>query len=362
MQQMPESRNLAPRSSVVTLTVREHRNRLVQAEKCCRRTPRLWRRHAPLAAILLLLLSGVYACGDRSTPLAASTYEHRSIAFIDVAVVPMTAEEVLHHRTVLVEKGRIVRVARVDELQVPDGVLRVDGRGKFLLPGLIDSHVHLEHFADEEQLMLFLANGVTSVRNMDVRLELAVELTVASGTWNCPTLVMHEKSFVADGDRGRWKSEVGGDRVAWPRRQRWRLMNLVDRETAERRVVDEARIVRERIVSALASAGAGILAGTDAGIPFVIPGYSLHDELRYLVGAGLTPYQALRAATVDAARFLGSGEDLGTIEPGRAADLVLLDADPFHDIDAARQLHGVLAGSTWIGPDALEQLQTKAFW
>lgn len=79
--------------------------------------------------------------------------------------------------------------------------------------------------------------------------------------------------------------------------------------------------VRRRIVAALHDAGAGLLAGTDAGIEIVLTGSALHDELAEFVAAGLTPYEALRAVTVDAAEFLRAQGEFGSLAAGARADL-----------------------------------------
>src|SRR5258705_468028 len=85
-----------------------------------------------------------------------------------------------------------------------------------------------------------------------------------------------------------------------------------------------------------------LLAGTDLGSRGIIPGVSLHDELALLVDAGLTPAEALRTATLNPARFLGGTDSLGTIEPGKIADLVLLAADPLADMHNTRSIVAVI--------------------
>jgi imidazolonepropionase-like amidohydrolase len=97
------------------------------------------------------------------------------------------------------------------------------------------------------------------------------------------------------------------------------------------------------LVGALHQAGVGILAGTDAPLRNAPPGFGLHDELAWLVEAGLSPREALTAATTGAASFLRLQDSLGTIEPGKLADLVLLDADPTTDIRNTRRIHAVVA-------------------
>ncbi len=78
--------------------------------------------------------------------------------------------------------------------------------------------------------------------------------------------------------------------------------------------------------------GVELVAGTDLAGPDILPGFGLHDELRLLVRAGLTPMEALQAATRNAARQADRGKELGTIEPGKLADLVILSRDPLDDI------------------------------
>jgi imidazolonepropionase-like amidohydrolase len=91
-----------------------------------------------------------------------------------------------------------------------------------------------------------------------------------------------------------------------------------------------------------------LLAGTDtpAGVD-VIPGVSLHHELARLVDAGLTPLAALQTATINPARFLGRLAELGTVEPGKLADLVVLDRDPRLDIANTRAIAAVVAAGRY---------------
>jgi imidazolonepropionase-like amidohydrolase len=91
-------------------------------------------------------------------------------------------------------------------------------------------------------------------------------------------------------------------------------------------------------------AGVRVVLGTDAGDSYVFPGSAVHDELAELVTAGLTPAQALRAATLDAAEFLGASADHGSVTVGKRADLVLLHANPLEDITNTRQLATVIFG------------------
>jgi tetratricopeptide (TPR) repeat protein len=93
----------------------------------------------------------------------------------------------------------------------------------------------------------------------------------------------------------------------------------------------------------MAEAGVPFLAGSDTANPWAFPGSGLHDELQLFVEAGLTPLQSLQTATLNPARFFGRTDELGTIEKGKLADLVLLDANPLDDIENVRQIHAVIA-------------------
>ncbi|MCC7054524.1 MAG: amidohydrolase family protein [Gemmatimonadaceae bacterium] len=108
----------------------------------------------------------------------------------------------------------------------------------------------------------------------------------------------------------------------------------------------------------LQRAGVLILAGTDAGFlnSFDYPGIGLHDELQLMVESGLTPLQALRAATINGATFLGSTARHGTIATGKAADLLLLDRNPLTDITATRAIHALVQRGTYLDRAALDAL------
>ncbi len=113
--------------------------------------------------------------------------------------------------------------------------------------------------------------------------------------------------------------------------------------------------LQKLMVSEFYKAGVPMMAGTDATLPFVVEGFSLHDELQELVDAGFTPYDALRSATVTPAKFLEIGDTVGTVAVGKNADLVLLDANPMTDIKNTRKISGVLAGGNWFSKTAIDQ-------
>ena len=119
----------------------------------------------------------------------------QAIAFVNVNVVPFDRERILENQTVVIVKGIIAQIAPSDRMKVPPGALQIDGRGKYLMPGLADMHVHLSPGAGQaddltsQQLQLFLANGVTTIRNMIGKPEhLALRDRVAKGELLGPSI------------------------------------------------------------------------------------------------------------------------------------------------------------------------------
>ena len=106
----------------------------------------------------------------------------------------------------------------------------------------------------------------------------------------------------------------------------------------------------------LHAAGVKLLAGSDAPQPFLFPGFSLHDELALLVRAGLTPLEALQTATINPAEFFGMQGALGTVEQGKVADLVLLDANPLENIANTKRIAAVIANGRLFDRAALNAL------
>jgi imidazolonepropionase-like amidohydrolase len=189
--------------------------------------------------------------------------------------------------------------------QVPDGVTLPDDRRVRL-------HAILSHL-DRSRLA-----GV-------------VARTVAAGTWNCPTLIVYERFGALDDlpalrRRVAWLDKLPSAVVdAWDPKQDFRLQTFTAEDFA---AIRTANAERARVLAALDAAGAPLLVGTDTGNPFVVPGAALHDEIELMIAAGLTRPRVLRAATADAARFLGTPHEAGVVEVGARADLLLVASDP----------------------------------
>jgi amidohydrolase family protein len=102
-----------------------------------------------------------------------------------------------------------------------------------------------------------------------------------------------------------------------------------------------------------------LLSATDVGIPMLVPGASLHEELMLLAQAGLTPLEALRTSTIDPARVLGLAGSLGSIETGKLADLVLLDANPLADVANTQRIRAVVANGRLYRREDLDRLLAR---
>jgi imidazolonepropionase-like amidohydrolase len=394
----------------------------------------------------------------------------------------MTSPEVLRDQTVLVENGRIVALGPASTLAVPHGARRIEGDGRYLMPGLIDMHAHVW---DTPELTLYVAYGVTTVRNMwgtpshlswreltatgkllgpklytagpildgepptwpagvltdeqaareevqrekragydfikvydglrpevwralldeakkhrmpvvghpplavgiegavaqgqatvehlyglealaqrsdsptahvatrkerrqawphvdPTRLDDVARRLARSGTAFCPTLVLFKRHVA--GAEARRLYERPEMRFVFPLWRSW--WTPTDNDDASVKTSRDAWPLRLRAVRALHQAGAKLLVGTDSGNPFIIAGEAVHEELALLVDAGLSPYEALKAATRDAAEVLGDTE-LGTIELGKRADLLLLEKNPLDDIRNTTERTGVMVQGRW---------------
>jgi imidazolonepropionase-like amidohydrolase len=172
-------------------------------------------------------------------------------------------------------------------------------------------------------------------------------------TWQVPTLVVAWGDAASDSVL----ADTATTRLASPRAlEAWRGMAGEASEGYRRlaRVRFDNAVATLRLVHA---AGIPILAGTDVGNPFVVPGRSLHRELELLVEAGLSPLEALQAATLNPARFLEATDSLGTIAVGKLGDFVLLDGNPLTDIRQTQRIRGVMINGRYFDRASLHALR-----
>ena len=420
------------------------------------------------AAWMLAGLLSLAGCATREP--SAMWNPHARVAIRDVTVVDVVTGSLRPHSTVIVMDGRITAVGAAARLPMPPGARILDGRGRFLIPGLWDMHSHSLWSAEAMRtfLPLNVANGVTGIRDMGGRLDVldtaraalrqenvAYPRIVAAGVildgpepvqadvsiavadaaaarmavdslaqegvdfikvytllprdayfaviqearrlglpvaghvpaavtieeaaragqrsiehlhdeleplctqrdgarcrqlaavfrqfhvWQVPTLVALRKGFFDDEAivrDPRLRYIPRGLREDWLAERAARISRGADHLAGKRRrYADE-----EWLTGFLAREHVGLLAGTDAGTAFCYPGFSLHDELGLLVQAGLSPVDALRAATSAPAEFLGKSDSMGTIAVGRDADMVLLRSNPLANIAATREIEAVV--------------------
>ncbi len=190
------------------------------------------------------------------------------------------------------------------------------------------------------------------------------ETFVKNRTWQTPTLVIlngfaHGDQLVKDPRASymprEWKA------TADPR-QKYYMQDLKKEEyDALVKRIGELLERHKQLVRDMHKAGVPLLAGTDvSGFNPVLAGFGLHDELALLVECGLTPMEALQTATVNPAKYFGLENEFGTIEEGKAADLVLLDADPLKDIHNTQKVRSVVMRGHFFSRSDLDTMLTRA--
>ena len=437
--------------------------------------------------MLYLSLAAVLLC------VAPGSRPDTTLAFVDVTVIPMNRQQELPHQTVVVQGGRVSAMGPSSRVKVPAGSGRIDGRGKFLMPGLAEMHAHIPSGEQpdsviERTLLMYVARGITTIRGMLGHPEhLELRTRAARGDLLSPTIYTSGPSFngnsvptpeaaarmvteqkaagydflkIHPGIRsevfdtlaaaarragirlaGHVPAEVGlqralvagyitidhldgyveamartgtseksaffglnlGERLDQSRMPGlvratkeagvWNVptevlmenlvpavslevlqqrpeMRYVSRETqakwaeVKRSMLEETGStpesvtktmdVRRKLIKALQQAGAGLLLGSDAPQIYNVPGFATQRELETLVGAGLTPYQALETGTRNVAAFFGTLSTTGTIEVGKQADLILLDANPLTDIRNTAKQSGVMLRGRWLPKAEIE--------
>jgi imidazolonepropionase-like amidohydrolase len=425
-------------------------------------------------ATSFLLLIPAPSFGTFQNVPAKATVANQAVAFVHVQVVPMDSERILKDQTVIVRDGRIAEIGPASKLRAPKGALQIDGQNKYLMPGLIDMHVH--SFSDDSDLLLYIANGVTTVRNMagsarhlKLREQIASGEILGPALYTCGAYLMGFKDAEAARRVVGEHSKAGYDCVKiynifdWtqeaydaaldaaktnqipavghlPRNLPVETTLKAERQTVEHaeeflypyffkldKKLDEskiayvARLTKEagiavtptlvvygyigliaaddtfkelvkrpelryinkktldvwvseqnqyrknfkpaaapvmrrnweflkKLTKGFRDAGVRLLLGTDAaeGQPFIIPGFSIHEELRALVDAGLTPFEVLQAGTVNAAAVLAGAQEFGSIAVGKRADLILVEGNPLQDVNQVARRVGVMVKGKWL--------------
>jgi hypothetical protein len=395
----------------------------------------------------------------------SARYRPGRYAITGVTVIDVATGERLPDQTVLVDGGRITAVAR--GAKPPRRYARIDGRGKFLVPGLVDMHVHST--TTDADTLLQLANGVTAVRDMcgfpwtlrlreriregrvlmpdrtvaghllsgapvgifatvvrspaearqavreqkaagyefikvydaisreiyqaildeaaslDIRVvghvpdgiplaaalqggqrtvehfrgyiryttpsptltsEDFVALTRGTAAFNCPTLYTYRLDLHGDAARELIQTSDEMRYISLRARRDWLAQAASTSGDYFLRVFDLSR----RIFQDLLPLHPRFLAGTDSGGGYanMVPGFALLEELQTMEDFGLPPLEVLQAATLNAAEALERAEEVGTVEPGKRADLLLLDRDPLLTAANLRRPAGVMVRGIWL--------------
>jgi imidazolonepropionase-like amidohydrolase len=293
-----------------------------------------------------LIVSGPLLAGERQR------WRHVLVATAEEARGEVAQEAELKYDLVKVYDGlsaetyrAIVAAAKEHGLPVTGHIPRAVGLDTALAWGQ-----HIEHAAT-------IIEASVGHQPDTAALEVALDKVASAGIWVTPTLAAFEAltltgspevwnrfdgadlQYVDADTRGWWRSLRRGDSApgASPRaRARWAIFEWVVKGLARRRVP--------------------MLAGTDTPNPLMVPGLSLHEELRVLESAGLERRDVLAMATVRAAEFMGAPGEFGSIRAGARADLVLLEENPLENLGALREPTGVMARGRWYSSARLKEM------
>ncbi len=181
------------------------------------------------------------------------------------------------------------------------------------------------------------------------------QMTIDAGAWVVPTMVLWEVLYgTAD---LTWASNLPELKYmprnmvdSWIRTHEGRLADpQLDLDASEVRIEN-----RMRLLGAMNEAGARILMGTDAPQQFSVPGFSIHEELKRMTEAGMTPYEVYRTGTVAVGEYFEDQDNFGTIATGQRADLMLLNENPLEDVAHIKHPAGVMVRGQWVSDEAIQ--------
>ena len=199
------------------------------------------------------------------------------------------------------------------------------------------------------------SNAAVLEARSDANEKAIIALLAKNHVWQCPTILSDlgtAADVVSDPGLPYWlKATVDGWKTT-----SLRQLNATDAAAADLKQRYDAWELS--LTTKLHAAGVPFLAGTDAPAGFdLVPGASLHSELEWLVRAGFTPLEALQTATINPATYLGRTKDLGTVEAGKIADLVVLAKNPLVSIGNTRSVVAVVADGRFYSPAELNKLR-----
>ncbi len=190
------------------------------------------------------------------------------------------------------------------------------------------------------------------------KIEYYAKKTQKSGVWNCPTIIVWQKIVPVEKIE-EMKKHPGMKYMSWMQKffleKSIKAMNENITYTGKDYTSRMADIYY-KMIKALQDANAKLLLGTDTGNPFVFPGWSVYEELQHLVNAGLTPFEALKTGTVNAAECLDKLDEFGTVTIGKQADLILVNDNPLEIIANVSNIAGVMVRGKWLPSDEINNI------
>jgi imidazolonepropionase-like amidohydrolase len=340
-----------------------------------------WKRDVEAGSLLgpHIYASGPWlAAGGRKTPeqvpvanaeearAAVRDLKQRGADFIKIISLP--SREAFF---AVADEARKQKISFAGHLPFEIGAAEASGAGMRSIEHFLYSAFALSFSRDEEELRKRLVEAEKTgdsagwekiAHEADVtfspeKAALLFQTLKKNGTWITPTIASLDITSHPDA----WKPDDPNlDFVPPSLAKQWR--NSLDDAPMKQRAAWLGRQAANdwKLAGELHHGGVPLLVGSDSLDPFVFPGESLHRELAEFVQAGFTPLEAIRAATLGAAQFLGREKESGTVEEGKTADLVLLDANPMENISNTRKILAVVRSGRYLDRAALDGLLTRA--
>jgi hypothetical protein len=244
--------------------------------------------------------------------------------------------------------------------------------GQYSIEHLSDILISASASENELRIELAASKSVNAIQSSNKRMEVNFKaaqtyskekalalfsIFVRNDTWQCPTL-RNLQIVTADANVNKLMNDPRTKYFPNSIKENWKRVLLLRTtgDSTQRTVFFQQTL---KLVGDMYNAGVKLLAGTDLASNFLMPGFSLHDELSLMVEAGLSPLAALQTATINPAKFLHREKELGTVEKGKLADLVLLDDNPLDNINNTRKISAVIVNGILFQRSDLDNMLLK---